>query len=57
MANNDFYGVAGYQWHQSGRVISGEDTPCLIAGVGKYKCIVKAKERVLAREFVVSGKK
>ena len=54
-ALNGFHGVATYSWEKDNRPLSGQDTPLLYSGTGRYKCTVRAKENILCAEFVVNG--
>ena len=55
-AINGYHGVATYYWEGIDAPVSGEDTPLLISGIGRYKCQVTVGDRVLDRHFVVCGK-
>ena len=54
-AINGYHVVATYCWQGIDATLSGEETPILIAGVGRYKCFVTARDNVLSREFFISG--
>ena len=54
-AINGYHGVATYHWEGIDTPLSGEETPILIAGIGRYKCHVTAGHNVQSREYIVNG--
>ena len=47
--------MATYHWEGIDTPLSGEETPILIAGIGRYKCHVTAGHNVQSREYIVNG--
>lgn len=54
-AINGYHGIATYCWQGIDATLFGEESPILFAGVGRYKCLVTARDNVLSQEFIVFG--
>ena len=55
IAINGYHGITSYCWQGVDTPLAGEETPILISGVGRYKCIVTSGDEVMTQEFIVSG--